>query len=215
MTAVVRAEDKPAPPPSATTPKYAETVVKRATPIVADLKLNDPAKATRVQKIIEAHYIGIHDVHVERDNAVKAAGSDKDAAEKAKRKAEPAVKVVHEQFVKDLSAELTPEQVESVKDGMTYKVVPITYKAFQAMIPNLTEPQKAKILETLKEAREVALDAGSSAAKHAVFGKFKGKINNYLSKEGYDLKKEGEAWAERRKKDEDTKRSDDTPKQPK
>ncbi|HNZ81766.1 MAG TPA: DUF3826 domain-containing protein, partial [Bacteroidales bacterium] len=34
-------------------------------------------------------------------------------------------------------------------------------------------------------------------AKHAWFGKYKGRINNYLSKRGYNLTKEREAWNER------------------
>ena len=29
------------------------------------------------------------------------------------------------------------------------------------------------------------------------FGKYKGRINNYLAARGYDLKKEREAWKER------------------
>jgi hypothetical protein len=41
----------------------------------------------------------------------------------------------------------------------------------------------------LVEAREIAMDCGSSEEKHYWFGKYKGKINNYLSAEGYDLKK--------------------------
>jgi hypothetical protein len=32
------------------------------------------------------------------------------------------------------------------------------------------------------------MDAGTSKEKHAWFGKYKGKINNYLSAEGYNMK---------------------------
>ncbi|MCH5720261.1 DUF3826 domain-containing protein [Niabella hibiscisoli] len=41
--------------------------------------------------------------------------------------------------------------------------------------------------------------AGSSDAKHGWFGKYKGRINNYLASRGYDLKKEREGWYERTK----------------
>jgi hypothetical protein len=41
------------------------------------------------------------------------------------------------------------------------------------------------------------MDAESSDKKHAVFGKYKGRINNYLSAEGYDLKKATEEWQQR------------------
>jgi hypothetical protein len=65
------------------------------------------------------------------------------------------------------------------------------------MIPALTPEQKGKICDWLKEARELAMDEGSSEDKHRVFGKFKGRINNYLSAEGYDMKKEEKAWQQR------------------
>ena len=82
---------------------------------------------------------------------------------------------------------------------MTYNVLPITYKAYQEEILTLTDEQKKQILVWLTEAREHAMDAESSDKKHAWFGKYKGRINNYLSAAGYDLKKEGIEWEKRRK----------------
>jgi hypothetical protein len=67
--------------------------------------------------------------------------------------------------------------------------VEVTYTAYQQQYPNLTEPQKAYILAQLIEAREHAMDAGSSKKKHAWFGKYKGRINNYLSAQGISAKK--------------------------
>jgi len=40
----------------------------------------------------------------------------------------------------------------------------------------------------LKEARELAIDGGSAEEKTAIFGKYKGKINNYLSAQGHNKK---------------------------
>jgi hypothetical protein len=80
---------------------------------------------------------------------------------------------------------------------MTYGVVPKTYQAHLDMIPSLTDFEKAQILAWLKEAREFAMDAENSNAKHGWFGKYKGRINNWLSKRGYDLVKEREAWYKR------------------
>ena len=96
-----------------------------------------------------------------------------------------------------LSMYLSPEQIEKVKDVMTFNVVHVTYDAQVDMIPTLTDEEKAQIMAWLKEARELALDAESSKKKHEVFGKYKGRINNYLSARGYDLVKEREAWYER------------------
>jgi hypothetical protein len=66
------------------------------------------------------------------------------------------------------------------------------------MLPDLSAEQKARILSDLTEAREHAMDAESSEKKHAWFGKYKGRINNYLSAAGIDMKKAGEEWAKRR-----------------
>jgi len=54
----------------------------------------------------------------------------------------------------------------------------------EAAYPDLTEENKQKILELLKQAREEAMDGGSSDEKTAIFQRYKGKINNYLSKQG-------------------------------
>ncbi|MFA5045113.1 MAG: DUF3826 domain-containing protein, partial [Paludibacter sp.] len=37
-------------------------------------------------------------------------------------------------------------------------------------------------------------DAESANKKHEAFGKYKGRINNYLSARGYNLVKEREGW---------------------
>jgi hypothetical protein len=107
------------------------------------------------------------------------------------------VKVLHASYIKKLNKEVSADEVDNIKDGMTYRIYPITYIAYQDEIPNLTEEQKSKIKGWLLEARENAIDAESAEKKHAWFGKFKGRINNYLSAQGYDMKKEGEEWQKR------------------
>jgi len=76
-------------------------------------------------------------------------------------------------------------------------VVKVTYDATLDMIPSLKNEEKSQILAWLKEAREYAMDAENSNKKHEAFGKYKGRINNYLSKRGYDLTKERENWYKR------------------
>ena len=74
---------------------------------------------------------------------------------------------------------------------------PRAFIVLAAVIPTLKEEEKAQIMAWLVEAREFAMDAENSNKKHAAFGKYKGRINNYLSKRGYDLVKERKAWYER------------------
>ena len=73
--------------------------------------------------------------------------------------------------------------------------------------------QKKYIYNALVEAREHAMDGGSSKEKHAWFGKYKGRINNYLSKQGYDLNKESKDWHERVEQREKNKVKDSTVKE--
>ena len=191
---------------------YTKTINSRAQKIVATLNVNDEAKAERLQSLIAGYYRQLNVLHGQRDAQLKAV---KEKGE-AKEQAAPAIKLVeeetalrtkkvHQAFISALSTELNEEQIEKVKDGLTYNVVNITYAGYLDMLPNLTTEQKTQIRTWLEEAREYAMDAESSDKKHAWFGKYKGRINNYLSAAGYDLKKEGEAWQQRIKEKQEKK----------
>ncbi len=184
--------------------KYREVVEGRADKIVAGLGIRDSATYYSVRQTIANHYIQINEVHARRDtqvNRLKASNLDKASQEARKTEIEKdlegRVAIVHQQFESDLARQLTDEQVSMVKDGLTYNVLNVTYTAYQAMIPTLTEVQKKQIYEWLLEAREHAIDGESSDKKHWWFGKYKGRINNYLSAEGYDLQAERAAWEKR------------------
>ncbi|QEL17951.1 DUF3826 domain-containing protein [Limnoglobus roseus] len=170
---------------------YAAVAAKRAAAAMAAAGQLDATKAERVRTAVAAHYTGLNAVHTARD----AAAGDPVAREKAAAE----VKELHAKFKAVLAAELTAVQTEAVMDQMTYNVVPNTLKAYREMLPTLTDAQAVRIRELLVVGREDALVAGASKAKHEKFGVAKGKINNYLSGQGYDLKKAGQEWAERRK----------------
>lgn len=193
---------------------YTKTINTRAQKIVSGLGINDSDKALRVQAIIAQHYRNLNAIHSSRDSEVKTIklkGDAKEATDAAIKNTEEdaAVKVkkAHNELITALTSELTEEQIVKVKDGLTYNVVNITYAGYLDMLPNLTEEQKKQIRTWLEEAREYAMDAESSEKKHAWFGKYKGRINNYLSAAGYDLKKEGEAWQQRLKEKEAQKKA--------
>lgn len=184
---------------------YTRTINSRAEKIVASLGISDNGKASRVSHIIADHYRNLNNVYTERDEKVKAIKSKADTkeltAEEIKKQqdlCDTKIAVIHTNFIKALSSELSPEQIVKVKDGLTYNVLNVTYNAFVDMIPTLTNEQKQQIMTWLVEAREHAMDAESSEKKHGWFGKYKGRINNYLAAQGYDLKKEGEEWEKRR-----------------
>jgi hypothetical protein len=173
---------------------YTRVITERADRIVDPLNFDDAEKATRVRDLIVAQYRGLRDIHDARDAKLAEAKPPGSAAVAeawtgiVRKEAEYLQFRLHRTFVARLSAELTAEQVEQVKDGMTYGVVPITYRRYLELFPQLTEEQKGAILSYLLEAREYAMDAGSSDEKHGWFRKYKGRINNYLSAAGLDIK---------------------------
>lgn len=185
--------------------EYTKTITLRAEKIVATLGIPDAEKAVQVRDIVVAQYRKLNEIYTERDNRKEAAKAlketNKSLAEEQIKNAENEVfaqlYILHFDYLSKLQLLLTPEQVDQVKDGMTYGVLPITYKGYCDMVLGLTDEQKLQMKIWLTEAREHAMDAGSSDEKHAWFGKYKGRINNYLSAAGFDMKKEGEEWQKR------------------
>jgi len=183
---------------------YTKTITKRADDIVVKLGISDSVKYKQVRSIIVDQYRDLNNIYNDRDARIKeakASGNEKAKIDSSIKLVESDVAgridVMHKKYISKLASQLSNTQVDQVKDGMTYGVVNVTYKGYQDMIPTLTEPQKAQILAWLIEAREKAMDGESSEKKHAVFGKYKGRINNYLSAQGYDSQKERAAWEER------------------
>lgn len=170
-------------------PKYVESIVNRSQKIVDKLGLTDAKVAEDVCNVIANRYFELNDIYEIRDakvKAVKESGLTGDAKNEALKAAEnekdAALYRSHFAFPASLSLFLNEEQIEAVKDGMTYGVVKVTYEATLDMIPSLKEEEKVQIYAWLVEAREFAMDAENSNKKHAAFGKYKGRINNYLAK---------------------------------
>lgn len=159
---------------------YTAAIEKRTAEILKVLVLPDTNGAAKVHDIIISQYRALRSWHDENDAKLKAAKSDTNATAQIRA----SLKELHGKFLAALAENLSPEQIEQVKDKMTYGKVQFTFAGYVAQYPNLSEENKAEILRLLKEAREDAMDGGSAAEKTAVFQRYKGKINNYLSKQG-------------------------------
>ena len=182
-------------------PKYVSTIVERSKKIVDKLELKDADAARNVVNIVANKYFTLNDIYAKRDSDIAkikrstlAKEAQKTALNAAQNEKEAALYRSHFAFPAELSLYLNEAQIEAIKDGITYGVVKVTYDATLEMIPTLKEEEKTQILAWLKEAREFSIDAENSNKKHEAFGKYKGRINNYLSKRGYDLIKEREGW---------------------
>ena len=185
---------------------YDQTIFSRSKKIVDALSIADSSQAIRLIEIVSDEYKNLNNIYSLRDVLVKMnkenSGSlqnDSIKNELSKIIAVTSFKTdsLHKIYISKLTKNLNAQQVDQLKDGMTYGIVKVTYNGYNQMIQTLTEVQKKQIMLWLVEARELAMDAESSEKKHACFGKYKGRINNYLSAAGYDLKKEGEDWQKR------------------
>jgi hypothetical protein len=161
---------------------YTKAIEGRTSDILKILALTDTNKIAKVHDTIIAQYRALNAWHDANDAKRKAAKSDTNAVAQI----EVSLKAIHNQFLAKLAENLTPEQVDAVKDKMTYGKVQFTFKGYMVDYPNLPEAQQQKVLELLKEARELAMDGGSAEEKTAIFNRYKGKINNYLNKQGFE-----------------------------
>jgi Spy/CpxP family protein refolding chaperone len=192
-------------PATQTTEGYNEVIIKRAAKIVAALHTTDTVFNKKVTAIVADQYIQLGRIHDGRNTQIKEIKSkgteltadDKAAIQKLEADADQQLAKLHTTYLAKLSALCTPQQIDAIKDGMTFNVLNVTYTAYQDMLLNLTDDQKKQILTWLTEAREKAMDAESAEKKHAWFGKYKGRINNYLSAAGIDMKKEEAGWQQR------------------
>ncbi|MFH6998788.1 DUF3826 domain-containing protein [Flavobacterium sp. FlaQc-57] len=186
-------------------PEYIKVTNERATKIVAKLALGNTEKEKAVTDIVAQQFRDLSEIQDGRDAEIKKIKEDtslskekqNEKIDKLKAKADQSIEKLHKAYLKKLGKQLSEDKITEIKDGMTYGVLPITVAGYNDMLPNLTSEQKDYIYKALVEAREHAMDGGSSKEKHGWFGKYKGRINNYLSKQGYDLNKESTDWHKR------------------
>lgn len=184
---------------------YTRVITERADKIVESMHFSHEDVKVSVRDIIVEHYRFLNEAEesgnadvekirngLETDKELRNAQIDLRKAEQ-----ELAVRDHHFAFLAQLKFLIPENQIDEVKDGLTYGVLKVTYDSYCDMIPVLKDEEKAQIMVWLAEAREHAIDGGSSKEKHAWFGKYKGRINNYLSARGYDLQAERKAWEER------------------
>ena len=218
----------PAQTPDATAPTAAPTDREQATlekhikPVLTALKLDDAAKEAKVRAILTAQLNALNTWHAQNDSEIKASWNEFNQARGKQNEAGAdaalakldviygSFKPQHTKFISDLSAVLTPDQVETVEDTLTINKVHITYNAYQQIFHDLTPEQNAFILKNLKAAREEAIDAGAMTEKSAFFKKYKIKIEAYLTAQGYDVKQSYKDFVAKQKAEMAAKHTADT-----
>jgi hypothetical protein len=171
---------------------YTTAIENRTADILKALALTDSTKADRVHDLIISQYRALK----ARDDVLDAAFGKNTGMANVERAGVyvSLTRPMHEQFMAKLSAELTLDQVDKVKDKMTYGKVQFTYDGYCAIVAGLTEQDKAKVMELLKVARDEAVEGGSAAEKTAIFQKYKDQINDYLTAHGHDVAAAFKEW---------------------
>lgn len=194
--------------------EYTRVITERSDKIVDEMTFSSSDTKLKVRDLIVAHYRFLNDAQSSREadalgiREQYAGNRELRDAKIDLRKAEQELKVRdhHFAFLAELKNLVSEDQIDQIKDGLTYGVLPKTYQAHLEMIPSLKDEEKLQIKIWLTEAREHAIDGSDSKEKHGWFGKYKGRINNYLSARGYNLQAERAAWEQRIKEKEQTNR---------
>ena len=95
---------------------------------------------------------------------------------------------MREDLNKGLAADLTADQIETVKNSLTSNDLMRHYVAYHVIVPGLTKEEDEKINELLKQAREAGLDEKNVRDLGHAFEPYKNQIEAYLISRGHDWK---------------------------
>jgi hypothetical protein len=169
----------------------ADTALERkAAGWTAELKLADAIKTQRVATAIALHLKNVRDWNNAHPPSAVPAGinpatgnklSDMDRQIIVNSAKPPSI---HEDLMHALQENLAADQVEFILDKYTIGKVAFTMQGYNAIVPDLTDKEKATILQYLKQAREQAVDYKSMRQISAIFEIYKTKCEQYLNSNG-------------------------------
>lgn len=185
--------------------KYLEVLSNRSDKILDQyVQLPEGEIKEKVRDLMVKQYWDLNKIHDQKDLKIKelkqsGLSDEKFGKEKSRleNKAEKKLVKLQKKYLRNLSKYLNKQQIDGIKDGMTLGAFDHNYRGFTELIPSLKQDEKEYIYNQLVEARDKAMNMGSSEDKQAVFRQYKGRINNYLSQQGYDLDQERIGWNKR------------------
>ena len=169
---------------------------QNAAKVLDKLSLTNDSIRKNIQTVIANRYLELREIlhnYDERNKVIEATSLSKE------KKAEELERSYYQynsdlyrsrfDYVAWLHFYLNQEQVETVKDAMTYNLFHVRYNDFLDLLPNLKEAEKNRVYHWLIEAREFSMDFETARKMRQMFTKYRGRINNYLASRGYDLRK--------------------------
>ena len=166
------------------------SVEKKATEWTNSLQLKDPAKAGKVKAAILMHLTAVRDWHNSHPFTLTPAGINPANGNRLTDmdrqiivcSTKPAS--IHENLMTVLKAELDSVQVDAVLDKYTIGKVAFTMKGYEAIVPDLTEKERAELLKNMQLAREQSIDYKGIKEVSAIFEIHKTKCEQYLNNNG-------------------------------
>ncbi|MBZ4188047.1 DUF3826 domain-containing protein [Niabella beijingensis] len=191
----------------------ADELQQKAQRWVEGLKLNDPAKVTKVEQAIATHLTAVRDWHNSHPFTQVPAGLNPATGNKLSDldrqlivcSSKPAA--IHTALMQVLNAELNSEQVAFILDQYTIGKVAFTLKGYEAIVPDLTEKERAEIRKNLEQAREQAIDYKNMKEISAIFEIYKTKCEQYLNNNGRNWRQLFKNYVDKVKAEKEKKKS--------
>lgn len=191
----------------------ADELQQKAQRWVEGLKLNDEAKVVKVEQAITTHLIAVRDWHNSHPFTQVPAGLNPATGNKLSDldrqlivcSSMPAA--IHTALMQVLNAELNAEQVAFILDQYTIGKVAFTLKGYEAIVPDLTEKERAGIRKNLEQAREQAIDYKNMKEISAIFEIYKTKCEQYLNNNGRNWRQLFKNYVDKVKAEKEKKKS--------
>ena len=168
---------------------------QKSAKIVDALKLDDAEKATRV-KTIESDWLGVmtswhkeHDAELSKlwgewNKARSVVPKDEFPGEVVAHQIEAvyaSLKPAYDDYIKCLSVELSPEQIDAIKERWSRSPGMMrTYNAYLVIVPDLTDKDKDVIKARMNAARESAMLTDADKEIISLFKVQKVKVEQYV-----------------------------------
>jgi hypothetical protein len=167
----------------------------KASRLLDAAKLDDAVKTERVKRILSDWYITLWSWHRENGPKLKDLWTQWNEARAIVPKDEfPAEVIAHRiddvyaslkpayhTFVEKLSSELTPEQIDAIKETWSRSPgMKRTYQAYLEIVPDLDEAQKKVIYDRMLKAREDAMLTDADKEIVAIYKRHKVKVEAYV-----------------------------------
>jgi hypothetical protein len=171
-----------------------EQTQKKAAEWTQALQLNNSLKEQLVQLAIAKHLTTVknwHDTHPTTaipDGINPATGNKLSDLDKQVILCSAQPAAIRDSLLSVLQANLSPAQVEQVLDAYTVGKVAFTLKGYEAIVPDLTEKERAAITKQLKQARAEAINYKNMKEISAIFEIYKTKCEQYLNNNGRNWK---------------------------